>query len=186
MIDLAIVGGRVIDPAAGTDGPGVVAVDQGRIVAPAEAADARRTIDATGLIVVPGLIDLHVHVYPGVSHYGVEPDATCLLRGVTTAVDAGSAGAVTFPGLRSYVIETRANSRPRVPPHRRPGNDLVARRRARGRPLGLPRAHGRVRERAPRRHRRREGAPRLSDGRPGPRGRASSRRARRPTASSCR
>jgi dihydroorotase len=106
VIDLAITGGRVIDPAAGADGPGVVAVDQGRIVAPAEATDARRTIDATGMIVVPGLIDLHVHVYPGVSHYGVEPDATCLLRGVTTAVDAGSAGAATFPGLRSYVIET--------------------------------------------------------------------------------
>jgi dihydroorotase len=106
VIDLAITGGRVIDPAAGADGPGVVAVDQGRIVAPAEATHARRTIDATGMIVVPGLIDLHVHVYPGVSHYGVEPDATCLLRGVTTAVDAGSAGAATFPGLRSYVIET--------------------------------------------------------------------------------
>lgn len=103
MIDLAITGGRVIDPASGTDAPGVVAVDEGRIVAPDAAS--RRTIDATGLLVVPGLIDLHVHVYPGVSHYGVEPDATCLLRGVTTAVDTGSAGAATFPGFRRYVIE---------------------------------------------------------------------------------
>ena len=95
----------MIDPATGVDAPGVVAVDAGRIVAPHPDIDARRTIDATGLLVVPGLIDLHVHVYPGVSHYGVEPDEHCLLRGVTTAVDTGSAGAATFPGFRRYVIE---------------------------------------------------------------------------------
>mgnify|MGYP000571580538 CR=1 FL=1 len=53
----------------------------------------------------PGLIDIHVHVYPGVSHYGVSPDATCLARGVTTVCDAGSAGADTFDGLRRYVID---------------------------------------------------------------------------------
>ena len=104
MIDLAITGGRVIDPATGANGEGAVRVDSGRIVA-ADGAESRRTIDATGLLVVPGLIDLHVHVYPGVSHYGVEPDPTCLLRGVTTAVDTGSAGAATFPAFRRYVIE---------------------------------------------------------------------------------
>jgi dihydroorotase len=60
--------------------------------------------------VLPGLIDLHVHVYPGVSHYGIEPDETCLHRGVTTAVDTGSAGAATFPGFRRFVIE-RARTR---------------------------------------------------------------------------
>ncbi len=57
------------------------------------------------MLVIPGLVDLHTHLYPGVSHYGVEPDLHCLGRGVTTAVDAGSAGAQTFPGLRRYVIE---------------------------------------------------------------------------------
>jgi dihydroorotase len=113
VIDLAVVGGRVLDPASGLDGPAAVHVDGGRVVAVDPAGipvEARRTIDATGLLVVPGLVDLHVHVYPGVSHYGVEPDETCLLRGVTTAVDAGSAGAQTFPGLRRYVIE-RARTR---------------------------------------------------------------------------
>ena len=113
MIDLAITGGRVIDPAQGLDGSGFVGIDRGRIVAcgpEPEGIRARQTIDATGLIVVPGLIDLHVHVYPGVSHYGVDPDEHCLLRGVTTAVDAGSAGAQTVPGLRRYVIE-RARTR---------------------------------------------------------------------------
>jgi dihydroorotase len=105
VIDLAITGGRVIDPASGLDGAGTVAVDAGRIVTTNTGVEARRTIDAAGLIVAPGLVDLHVHVYPGVSHYGVEPDEHCLLRGVTTAVDTGSAGAATFPGFRRWVIE---------------------------------------------------------------------------------
>jgi dihydroorotase len=107
VIDLSITGGRVIDPHSGLDDPGAVGVDGSTIVA---AGDTRQVIDAAGLIVVPGLVDLHVHLYPGISHYGVEPDETCLLRGVTTAVDAGSAGAQTFPGLRRYVIE-RARTR---------------------------------------------------------------------------
>src|SRR5258707_9722436 len=62
-------------------------------------------LDASGLIVVPGLVDLHTHLYRGVSHYGIDADAYCLDRGVTTAVDAGSSGAQTFPGLRSYIIK---------------------------------------------------------------------------------
>jgi len=105
---LAIVGGHVIDPASGLDGPATVTVRDGRIegVSPGPSVpDAERTLDAHGLVVVPGLIDLHTHLYRGVSHYGVDPDERCLSRGVTTAVDAGSAGAQTFPGLRRYVIE---------------------------------------------------------------------------------
>src|SRR5581483_3920647 len=52
-----------------------------------------------------GLVDLHVHIYQGVSHYGINADATCLHRGVTTVVGAGSSGAQTFPGLNKYVIQ---------------------------------------------------------------------------------
>ena len=68
-------------------------------------ADARASFDATGRLLTPGLIDLHVHVFAGVSHYGVEPDPTCLARGATTVVDAGSAGSDTFPGFRKYIID---------------------------------------------------------------------------------
>ena len=105
---LAIVGGHVIDPASGLDGRATVIVRDGRIdtvSADCGSADAERTLDAEGLVVVPGLVDLHTHLYWGVSHYGIDPDERCLAHGVTTAVDAGSAGAQTFPGLRRYVIE---------------------------------------------------------------------------------
>lgn len=71
-------------------------------------ASAQEVMNCAGYIVAPGLIDLHVHVFPGVSHYGIEPDPHCIARGVTTAVDAGSAGADTFPGFRKYVIEASA------------------------------------------------------------------------------
>ncbi len=88
--DLEIVGGRVIDPARGVDEIGTVAISGGHVVpcvSETQGPPAQRTIDATGLIVVPGLIDLHTHVYWGVSHYGVDADTYCLDRGVTTAVD---------------------------------------------------------------------------------------------------
>ena len=62
-------------------------------------------IDLTKYTAIPGLIDLHTHVYWGVAPLGVEADPNCLRRGVTTAVDAGSAGASTFPGFQRYVID---------------------------------------------------------------------------------
>ena len=105
--DLLIHGGTVIDPATGTHAPRDVAVSGGRITAVGEdlsTTDAAAVIDATGRFVVPGLIDLHVHVYPGVADLSVEADPTCLGRGATTVVDAGSSGANTFPGFRRHVI----------------------------------------------------------------------------------
>jgi dihydroorotase len=61
------------------------------------------------LYVCPGFIDLHVHTYWGVSHYGMDAvDANCLARGATTVVDAGSAGADTYDGMRRYVIDAHA------------------------------------------------------------------------------
>jgi len=123
---LLITGGRVIDPAQGIDRRLDVVVRDGRIAelrdpeaasappptaAPtptaaagptAAAAPDATTIDATGALVVPGLIDLHGHFYEG-SPFGI--DARVNLRGgVTTAVDAGSAGYANFGEFRRYGI----------------------------------------------------------------------------------
>ncbi len=106
--DVLVWGGTVVDPAnrvhevrdVGLQGGRVVACEQGL-----DPRDAGQVIDAAGRIVTPGLIDLHVHVFYGVSHYGIPPDSHCLARGVTTAVDAGSAGADTIAGFRRFVLD---------------------------------------------------------------------------------
>jgi dihydroorotase len=107
MYDLVLKGGRVLDPSTGLDGKQDVAVEGGRIarIAPDIAsAEATRTIDVTGTIVTPGLIDLHAHVFEGVNRTGVHPDLAGVLAGVTTVVDAGSAGAATFAAFPRHVL----------------------------------------------------------------------------------
>ena len=105
--DLLIRGGRVVDPSQGISAERDVAISGHRIVRVASKipeAEARQVLDARGKIVTPGLIDIHVHVYDGVAPLGIPADPNCIAKGVTTVVDAGSAGAHTFPGLRKYVI----------------------------------------------------------------------------------
>ena len=105
---LRIMGGTVIDPASGQHAVADVAVAGGRIAAVETrlaSSAVGEVLDATDLLVVPGLVDLHVHVYWGVADLSVEADPTCLGRGATTVVDAGSAGANTFPGFRRYVVD---------------------------------------------------------------------------------
>ncbi|HEU0244694.1 MAG TPA: amidohydrolase family protein, partial [Candidatus Limnocylindrales bacterium] len=106
--DLVVAGGTVIDPASGLEDRRDVGISDGRIAAiepHLSGGDAASVIDATGRYVVPGLVDLHVHVYPGVADLSVAPDPTCLGRGVTTAVDAGSVGANTWPGFRRWIVD---------------------------------------------------------------------------------
>src|SRR5438034_10860024 len=105
MHDLVVRGGRVLDPSQGLDAIREIAIDGSRISALGHdlAHDGARTVvEAGGLIVTPGLIDLHTHVYWGVPPIGIAPDPHCLARGGTTAVDAGSSGATTFPCLPTY------------------------------------------------------------------------------------
>jgi len=109
MYDLLIHGGRVLDPRHGIDSTMDVGITGHTIAAVGQdfaPGTARQAIDAHGLLVVPGLIDLHIHAHWGVSHYGIDPDTSCLSRGVTTAVDAGSAGAYTYPSLKRWIINT--------------------------------------------------------------------------------
>ena len=105
--ELVIAGGTVIDPRSGVHARLDLAIDDGRIAAvgPNLAGVAASVIDAAGDLVVPGLVDLHVHVYWGVADLSIEPGPNDLARGSTTIVDAGSSGANTFPGFRRYVIE---------------------------------------------------------------------------------
>jgi dihydroorotase len=105
--DLLIRGGEVIDPSQQLRGVRDVAVCGDRIAAVGERlddAEAKRTIDARGLLVVPGLIDLHVHVYPH-SPFGLEPDPLCPAGGVTTLLDAGTAGSYNFAAFRRETID---------------------------------------------------------------------------------
>ncbi|MAG36358.1 MAG: amidohydrolase/deacetylase family metallohydrolase [Dehalococcoidia bacterium] len=107
VYDLRIAGGTVFDASQNLAAQADVLVQDSRVAAVGEdlAGEARQTLDASGRYVTPGLVDLHMHAYWGVSHYGIDADEGCLPRGVTTAIDAGSSGAITFPGLRRYVIE---------------------------------------------------------------------------------
>jgi dihydroorotase len=103
MYDLVLKGGRVVDPSSGHDGVLDVAVEKGiitRVAAGIAPAEAARVIDVSGKLVTPGLIDLHAHVFEGFNRTGVNPDLAGVYSGVTTIVDAGSAGAATFGGWR--------------------------------------------------------------------------------------
>ncbi len=107
MLDLMLKGGRIIDPASGRDEVADIGFADGVIAAVGSGMPLRaeREVDARGLIVVPGLIDLHTHVYWGGTSLGVEAEAVARRSGTTTFVDAGSAGPGNFHGFRRHVIE---------------------------------------------------------------------------------
>ncbi len=90
--DVIVSGGTVVDPSQDLHGLHDVAIKDGRIagVGAFEPSMAASVLDARGLIVTPGIVDMHVHVYEGVSHYGVDADENCIHKGVTTVLDAGS------------------------------------------------------------------------------------------------
>jgi dihydroorotase len=124
-LDVLVRGGRVIDPASGLDAIRDVGIRYGRIAGIAEdlsdlVAPARQeyppqtgttVVDAGGRLVVPGLVDLHAHVYTGVCPLTVPADETSATSGVTTIVSAGDAGAHTFEGFRQLIVN---QSRTRV------------------------------------------------------------------------
>ncbi|MCF2496227.1 amidohydrolase/deacetylase family metallohydrolase [Dyadobacter chenhuakuii] len=112
--DLIIKGGHVVDPANNIDKVMDVAVSKGVIVKVSDKINepAERTIDAKGLFVTPGFIDMHTHVFVG-PHAGlfangvnsVSPDDFTFRSGVTTVVDAGTSGWRSFPLFKKQVID---------------------------------------------------------------------------------
>ena len=113
-IDILLKGGHVIDSRNKIDSQMDVAIADGEIIEVASnisAENAKKVIDATGLYVVPGLIDLHTHVFVG-SNPGfadgfscVSPDDITLKAGITTVVDAGTSGWRNFPVFKKQVID---------------------------------------------------------------------------------
>ena len=113
--ELLLRGGHVIDPRNAINAPRDVAIVKGKVAAVAPGirpADASKTIDIAGLYVVPGLVDIHTHVYAGTgekdSYAGdnsVYPDGFTLRAGVTTIADAGSSGWRNFEDFKQRIVD---------------------------------------------------------------------------------
>ncbi len=106
-------GGRLIDPASGKDGLFDIRVRDGKIeaIGPSLEAGGATVFDVKDLIVTPGLIDVHLHLLKGLGAFGVDPDIFGVGSGVTTVVDAGSAGHTLLNVFRNYVTD---NAKTRV------------------------------------------------------------------------
>jgi dihydroorotase len=113
-IEIIIKGGHVIDPKNHIDAPMDVAIANGKIIKVAVSIPADQTkkvIDAKGMYVVPGLIDLHTHAFvgskPGFADgfSSVSPDDITLKAGITTVVDAGTSGWRNFSVFKNNVID---------------------------------------------------------------------------------
>jgi dihydroorotase len=120
--DIVIKGGHVIDPKNGVDGVMDIAVSNGKIVLLSKDIDPKQgiqVVDAKGMYVTPGLIDIHTHDFYGTQpdhqyedgNLGIAPDGYTFRNGVTTVVDAGSSGWRTFPAFKAQTID---NSKTRV------------------------------------------------------------------------
>jgi dihydroorotase len=108
-----VVRGELIDPAQSVRGPYDLGIRDGKIAAVApslEGQPRRETLDVPDSFVTPGFIDIHAHVYAGVTSWGVKPDPPCLSSGVTTVVDAGSPGWTMLQGFR-WLIHERSQVR---------------------------------------------------------------------------
>ena len=114
VYDLVLKGGHVIDPKSGLSARMDLAVTDGRIAALEKdicPCRAIKAVNVSNYYVTPGLVDMHVHLDPRFFAEGVVADAHSFSQGVTTMVDVGSPGALTWPLFESEVV---AKSRTRV------------------------------------------------------------------------
>lgn len=104
--DLLIRNGRVIDPKNNIDEITDIAVKNGKIaIVDHERANSSNIIDARDALVLPGIIDMHAHVYWGATSLGIDGDALAKRSGTTCWLDVGSAGPGNFAGFRRFIAE---------------------------------------------------------------------------------
>ena len=113
LANYLLKGGHLIDPAGGRDGSFDIHVRDGKIevIGGNLDADGATVIDARDCVITPGLIDVHLHLMKGLGAFGVDPDIFGVGSGVTTVVDAGSAGHTLLNVFRNYVTD---NAKTRV------------------------------------------------------------------------
>lgn len=120
--DIVIKGGHVIDTKNNIDQTMDVAIKDGKIAEVAqkiESNQGKQIIEASGMYVTPGLIDIHEHVFAGTEPdhaysnglSAIPPDGFTFRVGVTTVVDAGGSGWKSFPTFKKNIID---NSKTRV------------------------------------------------------------------------
>ena len=108
-IAVDLLSDRLFNPKLKSFGPGRISVENGLVStiaskgSPSEPVTGRKKIDLSGLLVTPGLVDFHTHLFHG-QDLGVHAD-TLVNQGVTAAVDAGSSGAHLFPAFKELVID---------------------------------------------------------------------------------
>src|SRR5215471_21254321 len=112
LTNFVLKGGRVLDPSSGLDGERDIHIHDNIVTA--IGADLKpggaTVIDVKDCVVTPGLIDVHLHLMNGLGAFGVDPDIFGIGSGVTTVVDAGSAGHSLLTVFRNYVTRN-ANTR---------------------------------------------------------------------------
>lgn len=114
-IEILIKNGHVFDPKNHIDTVMDVAVAEGKIlmVAPdIDSENAKTVVNASGLYIIPGLIDPHTHVFVGAKvnkfadgNNSLSPDDFSFKAGITTVVDAGTSGWRNFPLFKTQVID---------------------------------------------------------------------------------
>ena len=106
MYDLILKGGTIVDPSTQRNGIMDIAIQDGKFasIATGITDDTAKVIDVKGRIVTPGIIDVHVHVLEGVNATGVSPDVAGVYAGVTTLVDAGSAGCANIGAFPTLIM----------------------------------------------------------------------------------
>lgn len=110
-MDILIRGGHVIDPANGIDRVCDIAIRNGAILAVGSipALENPEILDASGHYVVPGLVDMHTHIFQGGSQFGFNADLL-LPYGITACVDAGTAGSANYEALHRILAQNQVRT----------------------------------------------------------------------------